>query len=174
MITQEKMLWSLKNSLNVFFKEMCGDQFGEFVWGILGLKGLSIPARVNNNNNSTICCSRKYPYSNHMGFVLVWALPTPPSLVLHVGFFGKLVLWDPFPCPSGFFSEPPGAGNRYFPESRMLTVKHHTCFSYHLNKVFSKEGKLYSATICSELSSWNTPITQDTNQKRIIYCWTYM
>ena len=51
----------------------------------------------------------------------------------------------------------------------MLTTKHHTCFSYHLNKVLSKEGKLYSATMCSELSSWNTPIRQDTNQKRIIY-----
>lgn len=51
----------------------------------------------------------------------------------------------------------------------MLTTKHHTCFSYHLNKVLSKEGKLYSATMCSELSSWNTPIRQDTNQNRIIY-----
>ena len=54
----------------------------------------------------------------------------------------------------------------------MLTIKHffwHTCFSYHLNKVLSKEGKLYSATMCSELSSWNIPISQDTNQKRIIY-----
>ena len=29
----------LSNSLNSFFKEMYGDQFGEFVCGYLGLKG---------------------------------------------------------------------------------------------------------------------------------------
>ena len=41
MITLEKSFDLLSNSLNYFFKEMCGDQFGEFVCGYnLGLKGL--------------------------------------------------------------------------------------------------------------------------------------
>ena len=38
MITQEKILWSLKK-FSQFFKEMYGDQFGEFVCGYWGLKG---------------------------------------------------------------------------------------------------------------------------------------
>ena len=36
MITQVKMSWSFIKS---FFKEMYGDQFGEFVCGHWGLKG---------------------------------------------------------------------------------------------------------------------------------------
>ena len=39
MITQEKMLDLLSNSHNLFFKEMYGDQFGEFLCGYRGLKG---------------------------------------------------------------------------------------------------------------------------------------
>ena len=117
---------------------------------------------MNNNNNSTICSSRKYPYSTPVGFLLVWALPTPPSLVLHVS-------ETPPPVPQDFSVTLQGLGTNIFQNQKMLTTKHHTCFSYHLNKVLSKEGKLYSATMCSELSSWNTPIRQDTNQKRIIY-----
>ena len=39
-ITQEKKcLDLLSNSLNSFFKEMYGDQFGELVCGYWGLKG---------------------------------------------------------------------------------------------------------------------------------------
>ena len=39
MITKQKMLNDLlSNSLNTFFKEMYGDQFGEFVCGYQGLK----------------------------------------------------------------------------------------------------------------------------------------
>ena len=40
MIAKEKMLCLLSNSLYQFFKEMYGDQFGEFVVGYQGLKGL--------------------------------------------------------------------------------------------------------------------------------------
>ena len=39
MITQVKTPDLLTNSLNSFFKEMYGDQFGEFVSGYRGLKG---------------------------------------------------------------------------------------------------------------------------------------
>ena len=39
MITKEKCFDLLSNSLNLFCKEMYGDQFGEFVCGYLGLKG---------------------------------------------------------------------------------------------------------------------------------------
>ena len=39
MLTKEKMLWSLSNSLNLFLKEMYEDQFGEFVHGYWGFKG---------------------------------------------------------------------------------------------------------------------------------------
>ena len=35
------MLWSFIKFLNTFFKEMYGDQFGEFVCGYWGLKGIS-------------------------------------------------------------------------------------------------------------------------------------
>ena len=115
---------------------------------------------VNNKNNSTTCCSWKYPYSTYTGFLLVWTLPTPPLLVLHVRFFGNLVLETPPSAPEDFSVTLPGLGTDIFQNQRMLTIKHHTCFSYHLNKVLSKEGKLYSATICSELSSWKTPIRQ--------------
>ena len=38
-ITQEKCLDLLSNSLNSFSKEMYGDQFGEVVCGYWGLKG---------------------------------------------------------------------------------------------------------------------------------------
>ena len=38
MITQEKMLDLLSNSLNLFFKEMYGDQFEEFLCVYWGLK----------------------------------------------------------------------------------------------------------------------------------------
>ena len=38
MTTTEKMLSSLSNSLNSFFKEKYRDQFGEFVCGYWGLK----------------------------------------------------------------------------------------------------------------------------------------
>ena len=38
MITQVKMPF-FSNSLNSFFKEIYGDQFGEFVCGYWGLKG---------------------------------------------------------------------------------------------------------------------------------------
>ena len=37
---KRKCLDLFSNSLNSFFKEMCRDQFGEFVCGYLGLKGL--------------------------------------------------------------------------------------------------------------------------------------
>ena len=39
MITKEKCLDLLSNSLNTFFIEMYGDQFEEFVCGYWGLKG---------------------------------------------------------------------------------------------------------------------------------------
>ena len=39
MITQVKMPFFWSNSLNSFFKEIYGDQFGEFVCGYWGLKG---------------------------------------------------------------------------------------------------------------------------------------
>ena len=39
MITERKIFDMLSNSLNLFFKEMYGDQSGEFVCGYLGLKG---------------------------------------------------------------------------------------------------------------------------------------
>ena len=39
MITNEKSFDLLSNSLNLFFKEMYGDQFGEFVSGYRGLEG---------------------------------------------------------------------------------------------------------------------------------------
>ena len=39
MITLEKGFDLLSNSPNSFFKEMYGDQFGEFVSGYWGLKG---------------------------------------------------------------------------------------------------------------------------------------
>ena len=39
MITKEKMLDLLSNSLYLFFMKMCRDQFGEFVCGYWGLKG---------------------------------------------------------------------------------------------------------------------------------------
>ena len=39
MITNEKNLDLSSNSLNSFFKEMYGDQFGEFVCGYWDLKG---------------------------------------------------------------------------------------------------------------------------------------
>ena len=39
MITKEKYLDLLPNSLNSFSKEMCEDQFGEFVCGYWDLKG---------------------------------------------------------------------------------------------------------------------------------------
>ena len=41
-ISWEKCFDLLSNSLNTFFKEMYRDQFGEFVFDWLGLKGLSI------------------------------------------------------------------------------------------------------------------------------------
>ena len=39
MTTKEYRLDLLSNSLNLFFKEMYGDQSGEFVTGYLGLMG---------------------------------------------------------------------------------------------------------------------------------------
>ena len=39
MITKRKIFDLLLNSLNLFFKEMYRDQFGEFVCGYWGLKG---------------------------------------------------------------------------------------------------------------------------------------
>ena len=39
MILNRKIFDLLSNSLNSFFKEMYGDQFGEFVSGYRGLKG---------------------------------------------------------------------------------------------------------------------------------------
>ena len=39
MILKRKIFDLLSNSLNSFFKEMYGDQFGEFVSGYRGLKG---------------------------------------------------------------------------------------------------------------------------------------
>ena len=39
MITKRKIFDLLPNSLSLFFKEMYGDQFGEFVWGYWDLKG---------------------------------------------------------------------------------------------------------------------------------------
>ena len=39
MITKEKYLDRIPNSLNSFFKEMYGDQFGELVCGYWDLKG---------------------------------------------------------------------------------------------------------------------------------------
>ena len=39
MITKRKIFDLLPNSLNQFFKEMYGDQFGEFVCGYWDLKG---------------------------------------------------------------------------------------------------------------------------------------
>ena len=40
MITKEKKCFDLlSNSLNLFLKEMCRDQFGEFAHGYWGLKG---------------------------------------------------------------------------------------------------------------------------------------
>ena len=39
MILTRKIFDLLLNSLNYFFKEMYGDQFGEFVCGYRGLKG---------------------------------------------------------------------------------------------------------------------------------------
>ena len=39
MILERKIFDLLSNSLNSFFKEMFGDQFGEFVSGYQGLKG---------------------------------------------------------------------------------------------------------------------------------------
>ena len=39
MITKEKYLDRLPNSLNSFFNEMYGDQFGELVCGYWDLKG---------------------------------------------------------------------------------------------------------------------------------------
>ena len=41
----------LSNSLNSFFKEMYEDQFGEFVCGYFGLKGLKF---LPNDNISTL------------------------------------------------------------------------------------------------------------------------
>ena len=38
-ITKENCLDHFSNSLNTLFKEMYGDQFGEFVCGYWGLKG---------------------------------------------------------------------------------------------------------------------------------------
>ena len=42
MISNRKIFDLLPNSLNYFFKKMYGDQFGEFVCWILGLKGLNM------------------------------------------------------------------------------------------------------------------------------------
>ena len=39
MILKRKIFDLLSNSLNSFFEEMYGDQFGEFVSGYQGLKG---------------------------------------------------------------------------------------------------------------------------------------
>ena len=39
MITKRKIFDLLPNSLNLLFKEMYGDQFGEFVCGYWDLKG---------------------------------------------------------------------------------------------------------------------------------------
>ena len=39
MITKRKIFDLLSNSLDLFFKEMYGDQFGEFVCGYWGLMG---------------------------------------------------------------------------------------------------------------------------------------
>ena len=39
MIAERKIFDMLSNSLNLFFKEMYGDQSGEFVCGYYGLKG---------------------------------------------------------------------------------------------------------------------------------------
>lgn len=44
---------------------------------------------------------------------------------------------------------------------KILMVNHFisvflTCFSYHLNRVFRRDWRLYSATICREFNNWNT------------------
>ena len=53
MITQVKTPDLLTNSLNSFFKEMYGDQFGEFVCGYWGLKGFS-PFKFKNSNAAAL------------------------------------------------------------------------------------------------------------------------
>ena len=39
LITEGKILWPLSNAFNLFFKEIYGNQFGEFASRYLGLKG---------------------------------------------------------------------------------------------------------------------------------------
>ena len=58
MITQVKMPF-FSNSLNSFFKEIYGEQFGEFVCGYWGLKGeVNNGLYVTKKNNSHNDCHR--------------------------------------------------------------------------------------------------------------------
>ena len=60
MIKKNKIFDLLPNSLNQFFKEMYGDQFGEFVCGYWDFEG-NILKEMCTNETLTLMCTTIFP-----------------------------------------------------------------------------------------------------------------
>ena len=106
----ELIKWSLKrkcldllsNSRNLFFKEMYRDQFGEFVCGYWGLKGIEQAKNRNHHVDSKNPLALGYwilisLYTDLLIFSLFWLRVCHLVLSLFWGFYNRAIMYFTFP-----------------------------------------------------------------------------